>query len=57
MFSTELTTEEVLKELLIHKKLTYGECNSLEAVWDAGRTKGSFFFSLYDQSEEYGFNN
>ena len=44
VFSTELTTEEVLKELLFHKKLTYEECNSLEAIWDAGRTKGKNFF-------------
>ena len=44
VFSTKLTTEEVLKELFFHKKLTYEECNSLEAVWDAGRTKGKNFF-------------
>lgn len=36
--------KDVLKELLIHKKLIYEEYNFPEAVWDGGRTREFFFF-------------
>lgn len=43
VLSTVPGKKDVLKELLIHKKLIYEEYNFPEAVWDGGRTREIFF--------------
>ena len=55
VLSTVPGKKDVLKELFIHKKLIYEECNFPEAVWDGGRTRETFFLVFMTNMRNRGF--